>query len=57
MPNYKKMYFALAAKAADAVELLVAAQQEGEQAFVKSEKMSIHLSGPPDTEDTSNNET
>jgi hypothetical protein len=39
MPNYKTMYFQLAAKAADAVELLTAAQQQGEDAYVEGEDL------------------
>lgn len=34
MPDYKAMYFRLAGKVADAIELLVQAQQEGEQAVM-----------------------
>ena len=44
MPDYEKMYFALAAKAADAtekieeaVEILTAAMQEGENAYADGE--------------------
>ena len=36
MPDYKKMYFSLAAKVADAIELLTAAQLEGEDAYIES---------------------
>jgi len=36
MPNYKAMYFQLAAKVADAVEILTAAQQQGEDAYVEN---------------------
>ena len=35
MPDYQKIYFQLAAKVADAVELLIEAQQQGEDAFVE----------------------
>ena len=34
MPNYKTMYFNLAARVADAIDLLVKAQQDGEDAFL-----------------------
>ncbi|MBW7573063.1 hypothetical protein [Caproiciproducens faecalis] len=34
MPDYRKMYFELAAKVEDAVELLVKAQQKGENDYV-----------------------
>nr|WP_319489771.1 hypothetical protein [uncultured Caproiciproducens sp.] len=37
MPNYKKMYFELAAKTADAVELLVKAQQKGENDYIEGQ--------------------
>ena len=33
LPDYKTMYYQLAAKVADAVELLISAQQEGESQF------------------------
>lgn len=35
MPDYKAMYYQLAAKVADAVELLVSAQQQGERQFIE----------------------
>lgn len=35
MPDYKTMYFDLAAKVADAIELLAQAQQQGEDSYVK----------------------
>ncbi|MGX8701892.1 hypothetical protein [Caproiciproducens sp.] len=35
MPDYRKMYFELAAKVADAVELLVKAQQKGENDYTE----------------------
>lgn len=38
MPDYKEMYFALAAQVADAVELLVKAQQNGEEQYVQGEE-------------------
>ena len=37
MPDYKKMYFQLAAKVTDAVEILARAQQEGEAEFLEEE--------------------
>ncbi len=36
MPDYKKMYFTLAAKISDAVNILVAAQQQGEDEYVEN---------------------
>ena len=44
MPDYKKMYFKLAGRVADAVEFLIEAQQEGEDAFTKTGSTAIHLS-------------
>jgi len=35
MPDYKAMYFQLAAKVADAAEILIEAQQQGEDAFME----------------------
>jgi len=37
MPDYKSMYFALAAQVADAVDLLIKAQQEGEEAAIEKD--------------------
>ena len=37
MPDYEKMYFQLAAKVADAIEILVSAQQQGEDEYAKEE--------------------
>jgi len=37
MPDYRKMYFELAAKVEDAVELLVKAQQKGEDDYYRRE--------------------
>ncbi|AGA68070.1 hypothetical protein Desdi_0536 [Desulfitobacterium dichloroeliminans LMG P-21439] len=37
MPDYKKMYFQLAAKVADAMDILSKAQQEGEAEFMAGE--------------------
>ena len=36
MPDYKRMYVALAAKVSDAVNILVAAQQQGENEYVEN---------------------
>jgi hypothetical protein len=36
MPDYKRMYFTLAAKVSDAVNILVAAQQQGEDEYVEN---------------------
>lgn len=41
MPDYKRMYFELAAKVADAVELLTAAQLAGEQAYAEQTPAGI----------------
>lgn len=37
MPDYKSMYYVLAAQVADAIELLIKAQQGGEQSAVEDE--------------------
>ena len=37
MADYKTMYYELAAKIADAIELLTAAQQDGEDQFIEYE--------------------
>ena len=37
MPDYKTMYFKLAAKVADAVELLIDAQKQGEESYISDE--------------------
>ena len=36
MPDYKKMYFALTAKVSDAINILLAAQQQGEDEYVEN---------------------
>lgn len=36
MPDYKAMYFELAAQVANAIELLIKAQQTGEEAYIKN---------------------
>ena len=43
MPNYEKMYFHLAAKVADAVDILVEAQRQGEADYVESEALILSL--------------
>ncbi|SHN69586.1 hypothetical protein [Desulfitobacterium chlororespirans] len=40
MTDYRKMYFQLAAQVADAVDILLKAQQEGEREFVDGEPYS-----------------
>ncbi len=40
MPDYKEMYFKLAAKVADVVEILVKAQQEGERSCIEDKNKS-----------------
>ena len=37
MPNYEKMYFELAARVADVVEILIKAQQQGEASYIEAE--------------------
>jgi hypothetical protein len=36
MPDYKKMYFALTAKVSDAINILLAAQQQGEDEYAEN---------------------
>jgi len=47
MPDYKKMYFALAARVADAMDILQAAAQEGEDTYAD-------CGGEEETEDGAN---
>lgn len=35
MPDYEKMYFQLAARVADAIDMLVEAQQKGEDDYIE----------------------
>ncbi|MDL2254204.1 hypothetical protein LJC49_09115 [Ruminococcaceae bacterium OttesenSCG-928-I18] len=37
MPNYKQMYFDLAGKVADVIDILVEAQREGEESYSSEE--------------------
>ena len=48
MPDYKEMYFQLAAKVANAVDILVEAQQQGEYDYIEEKTLVISLknSGP-----------
>lgn len=41
MPNYKKMYFELAGKVADAADLLIKAQQAGEEDYISENIESL----------------
>lgn len=41
MPDYKSMYFQLAARTADAVELLVKAQQQCEDSYIENEEPPV----------------
>lgn len=43
MPDYKEMYFQLAAKVANAIDILVEAQQQGESEYSKEESPVILL--------------
>jgi hypothetical protein len=56
--DYKEMYYQLAAKVADAVELLLSAQQQGEAQFVKNNEPSelILLKQKQQQQDTNLNE-
>ena len=46
MPNYKAMYFHLAARVADAAELLVEAQKAGEEAFMRDDPPPLSIVRP-----------
>lgn len=37
MPDYKAMYFGLAARVADAIELLTIAQQQAEEIYISTQ--------------------
>ncbi|SPF52536.1 conserved hypothetical protein [Candidatus Desulfosporosinus infrequens] len=41
MPDYKMMYFQLAAKVADAMDILLKAQQEGEAEYMDGEPLPV----------------
>jgi hypothetical protein len=41
MPDYKKMYFELAARVADAVALLIEAERNGEEAFIEGQDSPV----------------
>lgn len=41
MPDFQKMYFELAGKVADAIYLLIAAQQQAEDTYIESEEDSV----------------
>ncbi len=43
MPDYKEMYFQLAAKVANAIDILVEAQQQGEYDYTEEETPVILL--------------
>lgn len=55
MPNYKKMYFELAGKVATAIDILVQAQQDGEDSYVNGGNTPpILLTNPFQDEETEN---
>lgn len=43
MPDYKEMYFQLAAKVANAIDILVEAQQRGESEYFKEKSLVVLL--------------
>lgn len=43
MPDYRSMYFALSARVADAVEILLAAQTSGEDRYMEDDHPGIEL--------------
>ncbi|MDR0906052.1 MAG: hypothetical protein LBN00_07750 [Oscillospiraceae bacterium] len=54
MPDYEKMYFELAAKVADVVDMLIAAQQRGEDAYIESDEDNTIQLVPSAGEQTQN---
>ncbi|GHV10373.1 hypothetical protein FACS1894217_15800 [Clostridia bacterium] len=51
MPDYKEMYFKLTAKVADAVDLLISAQQEGEEAYLEGSPPILTILTPESQEE------
>jgi hypothetical protein len=43
MPDYKRMYFTLTGKVSDAINILVAAQQQGEDEHVENPPQVVPL--------------
>jgi len=43
MADFKKMYFDLTGAVADAVEILIGAQQKGEEEYISSDETPIKL--------------
>lgn len=43
MPDYKRMYFQLAAKVADTIDILVEAQRQGENDYTEEETSTIQF--------------
>lgn len=48
MPDYKTMYFQLAANVSDAIDILLKAQQQGEAEFMTGEPAPIKIISPKD---------
>ena len=44
LADYKEMYFELSAKVADAIEILIKAQQKGEDDYIESDSKLVLLS-------------
>ena len=53
MPDYKAMYYALAAQVSNAIELLIMAQQSGEDAAIEEDRI-LEFILPPDKSDDYN---
>ena len=47
MPDYRKMYFELAARVADAVDLLTIAQQVSEARYTEDPEPALHIEHNP----------
>jgi hypothetical protein len=51
MPDYMKMYFQLAAKVADAIDILQKALQQGENDFMEGEAQIIRIAAAKEETD------
>lgn len=52
MPDYKAMYYSLAAQVADAIELLIRAQQNGEESVLEAASPVVTLYPAENSKDT-----
>lgn len=56
MPDYKAMYYSLAAQVADAIELLIRAQQNGEESVLEEASPVVTLYPEKNSKDTDQKE-